>query len=360
MAIDLDSQSYSDYCNPENEISKVLLIGAGGVGAVVAYSLDYNQKCSVSLVVRRDYPVVSKEGYQFDSIDYGKISNWKPRDGSIFANISDAIKDKPYDYILISTKNLPDITKFENIIEPLVIEKKTTIILFQNGFGNEVPFFEKYPNNIILSGVTLIGSHNDNGKIHQIQKDRTYVSYFNNKHISTKIQEKKTLDFISIYQNSTNQIIYQPDAQYHRYRKLVYNATLNTTCAITGVDVGRIDAFGGLQTIIVPAMKEIISIAKADGVNLPDEIITDLIHSDDGDYFEPSMLIDVKKGNPMELEVILGNVLKKAKLFNIDCPKLSMLYSLLSIIQFRLKEKKGLIPALPKDRPINPDTVYHL
>ncbi|GME95181.1 unnamed protein product [[Candida] boidinii] len=98
-------------------------------------------------------------------------------------------------------------------------------------------------------------------------------------------------------------------------------------------------------------MREVVKVAKADGVDLPDDVINSVVHSDDGDWFEPSMRVDVKKGNPIELEVILGNLLTVARELKVETPVLDVVYNLLKAVQFRLKEGQGLI-TVPKDRPI--------
>ena len=64
------------------------------------------------------------------------------------------------------------------------------------------------------------------------------------------------------------------------------------------------------------------------------------------------MLVDVKKGNPIELDVILGNLLLVAKELSVETPVLTTLYNLLKVVQYRLKEKQGLF-TLPEERPIS-------
>ena len=61
---------------------------------------------------------------------------------------------------------------------------------------------------------------------------------------------------------------------------------------------------------------------------------------------------DVQKGNPIELEVIVGNLLTVARELNVETPTLNLLYELLKVVQFRLKEKQGLV-SLPEKRPIH-------
>lgn len=326
-----------------------LLIGPGGIGCIAAFTVDYNKAANVSIVVRRDYKKVKEIGYKIHSIDYGFVPLWKPE--KVYATVEEAgAACVEYDYVAVATKNIQELTKIEELIAP-VISEKTVVVLIQNGFGIEKTIIEKYPKNIVVSGVSHMGSHNSNGEIHHQQHDRLVVGAFENPNLPTDIQVKAAKDFISIYSNDKNTCSYFESVKWYRYRKLVYNATLNTTCALTGVDTGRLEAFGGYDSIAIPAMREVVKIAKADGIDLPEDVVNLVCHGDDGDYFEPSMWVDVKKGNPIELKAILGNLLDTAKELNVEVPTLDFLHKLLSIVQERLKEENGYIK-LPEKRPI--------
>ncbi|QLG74118.1 hypothetical protein HG535_0F06300 [Zygotorulaspora mrakii] len=333
----------------------VLLIGAGGVGTIVAYGIDFVGKSNLSIVVRRDYERVKDKGYSIDSVDYGSLSGWKPQ--KIYSDIDAAADSRtPYNFVVVCTKNLADIVKMEDLVEPVITPEITSIVLMQNGFDLGRPFFTKYPKNVVISGVSHIGSHNHNGSIVQTQNDKSLISYFDNPNLEKSLQEAETKKFISIYSNEKNNCTYFPDAKWYRYRKLVYNATLNTVCALTGVDTGRLELSGGLESLSIPAMHEVIAIAKADDVELPGDVINAVVHSDDGDWFEPSMRVDVKKGNLLELEVILGNLLRVADELQVDAPILTVLYNLLKVVQFRLKESQGMFK-LPEKRHVK-DKIY--
>lgn len=329
---------------------QVLVIGTGGVGTIVAYELALVGKCVVSIVIRRDYEKVSSQGYDIHSCVHGDISGWKP--DKIFATVEEAGKTQEYDFVVVSTKNLPDITKVEELIDPVVTEGKTTVVMMQNGFDIGRPVIAKYPRNCCLSGVSHIGSHNHSGVITQTQKNKCLMSYFINENISKDAQRELCEQFVTLLTHPNNDIIYFEDCKWYRYRKLVYNATLNTVAALTRLDTGRLFLSGGLEAVSVPAMREVIKIAKADGVELPEDVINLVVHSDDGDWFRPSMLIDVEKENPIELEVILGNLLTVAKRLSVEAPVLSLLYQLLKIVQYGLKEKAGYFE-LPEERPIS-------
>lgn len=333
----------------------VLILGTGGVGAMVAYGISYTNKSHLSLIVRSSFEKVKREGFDINSVDYGTVDHWIPE--TVYRSIEEAAKSGPvFDYIVISTKNCPDIVKLEDMIEPIVVDGKTSIVLFQNGIEIERPFFKKYPNNIVISGVTFIGSDNKHGKVTQHLHDYALVSYFENPNLSDEIQEKKTKEFIEIYNNEKIDITYHPNTKYCRYQKIIYNAALNTTACLTGVDTGRLYMAGATESIVVPAMREVVKIAKADGVTFPENIIDETVRRDQSSWYSPSMLLDHKHNNPIELEIILGNLVTRAHELNIEIPILTLLYDLLKVVQFKLKEANGYI-TLPKERPIH-DKVF--
>lgn len=325
----------------------ILIIGMGGVGTIVAYGIHYNKSASLS-VVSRSHSNTSNTAWQINSCDYGQISDWKPE--FIYPSIEEAARARHYDFIVVTTKNIPDYEPLEETVESVITRKKTVIVLIQNGFDLGLPFIEKYPDNICLSGVSYIGSSCSNKIVNHTLKDKCIISYFENPNLSIEEQESKAKQFIQLYSNNRNEIIFSSDVKLARYKKLVYNATKNTVAALTGLDTGRLELFGALESVSLPAMKEVVEIAKADGIILPSDIINTACTSDNKIWYKPSMLIDIEKEQPVEVEVILGNLLKIAKSLNVQTPVLNVLYGLLKAMQNKIKETKGLI-SLPEKRP---------
>lgn len=327
-------------------MTKVVIVGTGGVGAIAALALSYSD-AEVTAIVRSDYEKVSKEGFHIKSVDYGEQKNFKP--ANVAKSVEDAKQFGPFDYVIVTTKNTPDIFKTEELVEPLVSDN-STIVLIQNGIGIELAFLEKYPKHTLLSGVTMISSSNYYGVVDHVGHDDMLIGYFPNDNLSKDTQEKKALEFVSLYKNKYNDCEYNDDVKYTRWRKLVYNATLNPVCALTECDVGRLELFGGMD-LVRKAMREVLAVAKADGVELPESIMEFMIRSDDGVYYLPSMLVDVKKQNYMEVEILSGNPVRIAKKHGVPTPCLELIYELLKVVQAKMAEAKGKI-VVPKDRPI--------
>lgn len=320
---------------------QIVVLGTGGVGAVVLYVLS--AVADVTAIVRSDYEEVSKNGFSYDSVDYGKIDNFKPH--AVAKSIEDAASRGPYDYVVVCTKFIPELQKTEDLIKPLV-SKGTGIVLIQNGIGNEEPVAKAFPDAYVIGGVSMVGSANYGGKIIHSGPDSCTFGTFDKRPEAVKA----TKDLVDIY-NKRSIGEYSDDLQFVRWKKLIYNSAYNTISALTGVDTGRMFFADMAQTVVLDAMKEVRAIAEADlkGKKLPEGVEQFMIDSDGGIYYEPSMLVDVKKGQLMELDGILGNPLRYAKKNNVDAPVLKTIYTLLRGVQFRIMESKGLVK-LPQPR----------
>jgi 2-dehydropantoate 2-reductase len=248
-----------------------------------------------------------------------------------------------------------------------VVPGKTTIVLIQNGLNIEKPFLDKYPDNVCLSGVSLIGSHEiAPAVIEHEDPDRLIIGAFRNPRLSIEKEDAKAQEFIKMYSGGgKTDCCFTPDVPFHRWQKLVYNACLNPICAITGLDTGRIRlAEDSVRTLLRPAMEEIVAAAKAAGVTLPSGIEDRMINVDPLTmYLRPSMLEDVQKvestylnagsilthtqGNLVEFETLVGEPLREGLSRGVSMPTLTFLYHTLKAMQWRLKEQRGII-AIPQ------------
>ena len=275
----------------------------------------------------------------------------------------------PYDYIILSTKSVPDVgpTALDLVAPALPKDNAhTTLVLLQNGLNIEKPFLTSHPQTIVLSGVSMIGSAEPTpGHIIQNEPDRLLVGAFPHPAVDTQIASARAQEFVKIYAaGGKTDCKYSPDVLHDRWRKLVYNACLNPICAITGVDSGRIRlADGGLDGLVRPAMREIVAAAKAvANVELDEDVVEKVIETDPIEsWAKPSMQQDLakvrprhteppivllaenKQGNYIEFENLLGEPLREGKKAGVPMPTLEVLYQLTRTIQWRTKEAKGLV-----------------
>lgn len=216
--------------------------------------------------------------------------------------------EKHFDYIVVTTKNIADASPTTaELISPAITPGKTVIVLIQNGLNIEKPVFEKFPQNVVLSGVSRVDSHEiATGVIEQVDHDRLIIGAFENPYPNPNPNgggidadaDAAARHFVQVYSAAgKTDCTYIPAAEvpFHRWQKLVYNACMNTICAITGLDTGRIQLAGDVvESLVRPAMNEIVAAAAAVGVRLPGDIVDRMISIDPVTaYLRPSMLEDV-------------------------------------------------------------------
>lgn len=334
--------------------ASVLLVGGGSVGAIAALNLESSKQAAVTIVCRSNYQAVREGGYTIESCDHGSIRNWKPsRVVSEVPDIRHSGGDGDFDYVVCVTKNIADVApSVSDLIKPAVTPGKTVIVLIQNGLNIEKPLLSTFPQNVVLSGVSLIGSNEPTpGEIHQDFPDTLFIGPFRNPNLDPPHEQAAAEDFVKIYSaGGKTQCSYNPDVGWTRWRKLVYNACLNPICAITGLDTGRIRlADGAIEGLVRPAMHEIVAAAKASGHDLPPTVADDMITMDPLNmYLPPSMLSDTRKGNFIEYENILGEPLREGEKLGVQMPTVRVLYHLCQAIQWKNKELKGLVTVPPR------------
>ncbi|KAF2267460.1 2-dehydropantoate 2-reductase [Lojkania enalia] len=339
----------------DGQKKNVLIVGGGAVGAIAALNLEVGGLASVTVVLRSNFNAVNEGGYTIESCDHGVLKSWKP--SHVRNEVPDIEKENlpPYDYIILTTKNIPDVPpSISSLISPALtsLNKHTTLVLIQNGLNIEKPFLKSHPQTPVLSGVSLIGSAEIKpGVIVQDDRDRLLIGAFHNPQLEPAIGSQKAKEFVEIYgKGGKTECLFESDVLTSRWRKLVYNACLNPICAITGLDTGRIRlADGGLEGLVRPAMREIVEAARKVGVELVDEVVDFMIGVDPLElYLAPSMLADVRKGNFIEYENLLGEPLREGKAVGVAMPTLQVLYNIAKAIQWRTKEERGLIKIPPK------------
>jgi ketopantoate reductase len=89
-------------------------------------------------------------------------------------------------------------------------------------------------------------------------------------------------------------------------------------------------------------MREVIGIARRCGVSLEYglvDILMERIQSMPG--IESSMQADARAGRPLEVDVILGTPMKKAREFGMDVPTLATIYALTVAVDLRIRRELG-------------------
>ncbi len=94
-------------------------------------------------------------------------------------------------------------------------------------------------------------------------------------------------------------------------------------------------------------MEEVLAVARAclpaeEAALLPDTVATEVFNSENpASTFKPSMLVDLEAGRPMEVEAIVGGILKRARQAGMSTPRLDTIYATLIVMQQILVLRRG-------------------
>ncbi|KAI0446290.1 2-dehydropantoate 2-reductase [Xylaria telfairii] len=344
--------------------SHILFVGAGAVGCFYASRLHHPaQNVHTSLTARSNYKAIASSGVSLKTRSFGDYT-FRPH--AVFPSVSAAAaaptthdsrgrrsSEPPadgWDYVIVTTKALPDRTDDAAMVAPLV-SRRTCIVLIQNGVGVEGPYRERFPQNPIVSAVTIVSAEQvEQGVIRQNRWTRISLGPYtyglggvgpSEEELATRGRE--CMERLARWWTELGGI---RDVETHtelelqtiRWHKLCINAAFNSTAVLSG-GRGNADQLtdAELRAHVAAVMAEIWDAAPAVlGSPFPDALATPerIIRSNERNAgARPSMLLDWEAGRPMELEVILGNPVRIARKAGVEMPRLQSMYALLRSMQ---------------------------
>lgn len=125
------------------------------------------------------------------------------------------------------------------------------------------------------------------------------------------------------------------DVSLHIWRKLVVNTCLNTLTAITRLRVGDLFAQPEARALCEAVAAEVASVARAEGVPLTTEAAVAHLRqvAESAAHHQPSMLIDVLRARPTEIDCLNGAVVRAAARHGLPVPANAMIVSLIRTIE---------------------------
>jgi 2-dehydropantoate 2-reductase len=326
--------------------TEILIVGAGAIGAFYASRLARVPDVRVSVICRSNYTAVKAHGFHVTSPQYGDYTFTPTR---TFANPEEARSGRiQWDYIVVSTKALPDVSDDSAILEGLVGEG-TAVVLIQNGLGVEQPYQTRFPRAAICSAVTIAScAQTSPGQIKHNRWTRINSGPYL-PHLDTG--GPKASDAAAVQKNSALIALLREggieDAsaydhaklQLVRWHKIAINASMNPSAVLAGgVSNNAMSNDSELSRHLMGVMEEVLATApKVLGKPFPDEFATPerILRSTQKNTSgsKPSMALDWEQGKTMELEVILGNPIRIARERGFEMPRMQTLYALLRMAQ---------------------------
>lgn len=313
---------------------------------------------------RSNYAAIAKSGVTLQTHSFGDYV-FKPY--AVYPSIQAAASsnDAPkngWDYVVVTTKALPDVTDDSKDIVPLIKrapEGKTCILLIQNGVGIEEAHRQRFAQNPIVSAVTVISAEQiRHGVVRQNRWTRISMGPYSDglggkssaakelNRLGAKSVEELCHMFTKYGKLRDAENYDEVGLQQVRWHKICINGAMNPSAVLSGgLGNAQMVTDTELRQHLKAVMEEVFAAAPAilgrpfpSKLATPEQILRSTERNTGG---KPSMLLDWEEGRPMELEVILGNPLRIARRHGVEMRRLQSLYALLKSAQKRRDEKRS-------------------
>lgn len=299
------------------EVKKIGVMGMGAIGAVYAKELLRTYK--------DDFYAVA-EGARGERL---KNNGIKVNGDVIFPNVlSTKNPETKLDFIIIALKNYQLEESFDEIKN--IIHDNTIILPLLNGVTATERLKEAFPNNEVLRGLVYITAERNNEGIYSSNKGLIKFGDKDNTILSESVKAVK-----AVFDKSEIPYEIPEDMISAQWRKWIINIGSNQVSGIVGNGYGKFLEIDELHEILVKAMMEVVEVAKAVGVYLPESDVYD--YDERLKKSEPelktSTLQDIENKRKTEIEYFAGDLIKIAKKAGVSVPVNETLYCLIKSIE---------------------------
>jgi 2-dehydropantoate 2-reductase len=185
-------------------------------------------------------------------------------------------------------------------------------VTLQNGLGNLDILERELDQKRVTQGVTTAGA-TLLGPAHVRQVGPLQVSLGKHPRIQDLDRMLQAAGFLVQVEEQLESLV---------WKKLMINSAINPLTAVLQVPNGRLLELPGAQKIMTAAAQEVADLAKMKGLQIPDEdpwVRVESVARSTAQNLS-SMLQDIRRGAPTEIEAISGAVVKEAARFGMDVP----------------------------------------
>jgi len=302
---------------------RILVYGAGAVGGFFGGLLARAGE-DVRFVAR---------GAQLDSLRTSGLTIDSTLLGAIrlpaLAAVGSAREAGPADLILVCVKT----HQLPAILDDLAsaVENGTVIVPLQNGVEADEVLSSRFPENTVLPAVVYVGATVEApGVVRHVAAGTIGIG-------AIRSQDEAVLPEIREVLARTGQPVHvSRDIQRERWHKLMWNAAFNSVSAVTGREPAELLSKPATRALIHDIMSEVLAVGVARGVDLRREDIDEHISwTGRATGLKTSTMVDRERGRTMEIDGLLGVIVRKGHDSGVATPCSATVYALLKAIDER-------------------------
>jgi 2-dehydropantoate 2-reductase len=287
-----------------SKIENVLILGAGGLGAVYA-QICHDAGVNVKIVARGErYERLRTQGFYINDVHH------------LLPVIHADAQDFIADLVIVGTKfhhldeALPDLKHF--------VADHTVFISLLNGLTSEQIIGDMYGHEKTLLAIAMnLDAQRTGNRITHSHPPLLIFGEPDNTQLSERVQRVQAfLDGVGIaYQTP-------PDMLRMMWWKFMINVGMNQSSAVTGATYGQYKTDMDLRWLKESLMREVVAIAQAENVNLTEADVTSFYKTIDmiAEDGKTSMLQDIEAERKTELEMFGPVVMALGEKHGISTP----------------------------------------
>ncbi|MGC9150248.1 MAG: ketopantoate reductase family protein [Microbacter sp.] len=304
---------------------RIGIIGTGGVGGYFGAKLAKAGNEVIFIARGKHLQAMLENGLQIKSIK---------GDFAIHpVNATDQLEAlRGSTFIIMATKawQVKEVAQqLKNIIDP-----DTFILPLENGILSSEELLEIMPHHHVLGGLCrIISKIKAPGIIEHVGVNPT-ITFGELDNTSTKATE--TLK--QLFDQAGIESYHAKDIQAERWKKFT-SICVSGLLALTRSNYGAMRSIPETRSIMIQLYHEIVDVAKAAQINLPDDFVQKIVAITDALPAESnaSMARDIWEGKPSELEYQNGTIVRLGKKLNVPTPINDFIYGCLLPMELKVR-----------------------
>ena len=299
---------------------KVLVYGAGAVGSFFGGLLS-RWGVDVQFVARGPHlDAIRNDGILIDStvMDRVKIPPVKAAEKASHLDRADLV--------LVCVKAHRTAAILDDLQSAM---RDTTIVVpLQNGVESDEVLAARFGRARVATAVVYIGATIDEpGVVTQVAPGAIILG------ARLGFDAQRLPPVREVLARSGQEIRITADIHHERWLKLLWNASFNTVSAVTGRRPADLLARPELRALVVGIMREVVAVANAQGIMLNEADITEYVAWTEREpEVQTSMMIDRQRRRSMEVDALIGVIVRKGRELRVATPLSGAILGLLQSI----------------------------
>lgn len=303
----------------EQPKKKFLVIGLGPIGGIFACHLSAAGHEVTGIDIWKDHiKQVRRQGIHIE-----KLVTLQASLKEVHTDL-ESITEKSFDYVVISIKTpymadlIPEIKKLKDGF---------MVVSLQNGIDNEshlAGFFR--PDRVLRIVVNYAGNMTSPGEIS--------MSFFHKPNyiggVSQETDPEPARELARLLSAASLDTEHVQDIRKYTWKKAILNSVLAPISALLGMTMAEVMTCGETRSLVEQMLTEGLAVAGQLGFDYGENFFQQsLDYLSGAGHHKPSMLIDIEKGNPTEIDYINGKIAEYGKKFNLPVPLNATITSLI-------------------------------